>query len=175
MVEQENIFTIADHPSVIGYHQESEKVEPIFNNCTNSKLEYLRIKNENASYRYIQLLKNENLIDNVTNYALVNAKNFFTKPSPDCIKAIDWILVDIEQNHSLENARKLASPLTTKHILRLIRYALMPNKYAFVDVDHAWYLGSAAISGKLTRYAFNFFYYGHKFFISIKSYLALKM
>lgn len=158
----ENVFTLADHAPVIGYQSLDSAIYPVYkNDFYKPNIQELRITIEDIIFSYIKIAQ-ENNIDFLKkfhlpyiNFALASSKLFFTNPPIDYIKAIQWVPVDIEQNHDTKNARKLAAPIDLLHLLKMIIYVINPHKMRFSDPNHAWYRGSAMLSSKLIRLLFN--------------------
>lgn len=168
----ENVFTIADHPPVIGFQLTNSKVDPIFKeNFFKPEIQILRKEIENFIFNYINLLQKEiNVDDHLSlqiDCALKSAKLFFTHPSKQDMKAICWVPIDIEQFHDEENSRTLANPLTISDLMRMALYVLNPNKGRFIDTHHAWYQGSAAISKWPIRLLFSLSTSTYKHLLSI--------
>lgn len=171
----ENVFTIADHPPVIGFQLADSTVTPIYkNDFYKHDIQILRNKIENSIFQYIIHLKKEVNIDQnigiLIDSALKSAKHFFTNPPTQDILAISWVPVDIEQYHDETNSRILASPLSFRHLAKMAVYVLNPIKGRFVDTHHAWYKGSAAISTWSIRLLFSLLTSGHKRLSSIRQY-----
>lgn len=123
----EELFTMSDHPPLMGYERVGNRVEPVLS-TESGKLKdhnFFKILRCSILY-YAEEISKTNTLDSdleiFMQSALESAGRFFTSPRKEDIEAISWLPVDIEQLHDPKHSRRLASPLTFLDLTRMVGY-----------------------------------------------------
>lgn len=141
----EDIFTPADHPSVIGYQNNEKHIKPLFAKQSPQSLCNIVSRTILSYLNYISLNDLFTALDAYANIAVKNTKTFFTTPSKNDVEILSNLIINRDQSHDPIYDRNLASSMTSKEILRL-----MTGK-GYDLKRHVWLEGSAALSSFLPR------------------------
>jgi HAD superfamily hydrolase (TIGR01549 family) len=141
----EDIFTPADHASVIFYEKKNGHVVPVFAKQSPQTLSHNVC---NATTNYLNFIAVNDLFDALEAFAKIAVKNaeiFFTKPDKNDVEVLADLIINRDQSHDPNYDRKLASSMTFREVLRL----MTGNGYNLHR--HVWLEGSAQLSLLLPR------------------------
>jgi len=136
----EDIFTPADHGSVMGYEQKHNYFLPVLSDCDSEQLTALVYK---TIIYYIDHIQPSDLfyaLDRYADSAVKNAELFFIHPERSVVNSLADLTINRDQSHDLSYERKLASVMSVKEALQVIAGKGYDLK------RHVWLEGSAALS-----------------------------
>lgn len=151
----ENAFLAADHPSVIGYRTDSDRVLPVFDSSipTTHHRNYA-VKLHRSLSTYARNLSVANAFglnfDVLAWRSLAIVKEFAFAPTRQEAEAFSWLQSSPDQGHSGDRTYCLARPLTVIGLLHLVIQDLglfRANK----PMPFFWLHGSLALSSRPTR------------------------
>ncbi len=163
VVVLEHLFTPATHGTVIGY-QSRTTWEPVTRAVEANGEHQLWVKNlhEMVENHALALARSSLLDDHLAelmpaaNHLLFN---FLRNPEEADASAVGWLNTNIEQSHYKEYDRTLASPLSLRDLLGIVRYELTPGSARYAHPGHVWLDGSAALSKPVVRFSFKILRY----------------
>ena len=155
----EQVFTMANHNSVIGYKKEGKQIKPYLKNCSQDikKQNFVKILHE-IVIKYAQIFMQEEIDNqfdkNLKKLAIRNLDLFLTQPNKEEIEILSWIKLGDDQNESRQY--RLAKKLELKDIFVLGKYAV--NKFLNRNPDfppqYAWLSGCINYSNFFYKYCF---------------------
>lgn len=141
----EDIFTPADHGTVIGYEQKHSFFSPVLSHCDSERLSALV---EKTIIHYIDHIQLDDLycaLDRYADAAVKNAELFFTRPARSAVNSLADLTINRDQSHDRCYERKLSSAMSLKEALQVIAGQGYDLK------RHVWLEGSAALSSFVPR------------------------
>lgn len=136
----EDIFTPADHGSVMGYEQKGKLFLPLLSACNSERSSALV---EKTTLHYIDHIPLDDLyyaLDGYAKAAVNNAELFFTRPERSVVNILANLTINRDQSHDRCYERKLASAMGVKEAFQLIAGQGYDLK------RYVWLEGSAALS-----------------------------
>ena len=162
----EEVFTMADHPRVVGYIRHGGVIKPRFADENPVPVKNFLKKIRDQLYKYTEMISDMEILPGqcreYADIALRNADKFFHLPPKEYVELISWIPLNAVQNHVPGDARILARKLSLSHLFRLAAHVLYGKDARFMDNDHGWYAACAAISPFHVRILFVLMRYGMK-------------
>lgn len=163
----EEIFTRANHRSVIGYQEKNGKILPIFRSGRDNfqDLDFIETIHEIVLKYADEIGKTgllNNHLDEFKRCAVNNAIKFFSNPSSSDVRPIAQRLTSDDQNES--RLRPLVRPINLKDFMYVTaRFLRLTNSRDYAK-SYDWREGSIAISHPIIR----FFYW---LFKALKEYI----
>lgn len=136
----EDIFTPAEHGSVMGYEQKYNHFLPVLSDCNSEQLAALVYK---TIIHYIDHIQPSDLfyaLDRYADAAVKNAELFFIHPKRSDVNSLADLTINRDQSHDRCYERKLASVMSLKDALQVIARQEYDLK------RHVWLEGSAVLS-----------------------------
>lgn len=150
----EHVFTMADHPTVIGYKQYEDNFIPVFASNNNAdlfegptrSLQELIIKYVDES---LSIGLEPSHVNRLIQSSFSSFKLLITRPTFKEAKSLSDIMVHIDQAHAIK--RPIAAPLKWSDVARIFfnRFGWLP---AYELSGPVWLEGSAALSSPPVRF-----------------------
>lgn len=154
MVEQ--IFTMADHDSTIGYRQTENGIQPLLGNSLSIQQQKFAANMQREVCNYADEFARAGLLNEIwaARYtALVGFDKFVTNPTRAEAQTIAWVPIGEDQNET--RRRQLARPLTLGDLFYYAgRVAKIVSPRDF-SAGHSWWAGSVVLSRWWVRVLLN--------------------
>jgi predicted HAD superfamily hydrolase len=155
----EHLFTLADHPGVVGYRKSEGGVAPVFRNpYCGQELEAFTNSLHREVVAYANFagkeLGSELACTAFIEWSLENVRRFACEPLPSEVAPIAWLPTNRELRHEARHTARLASPLSMQDIRKMVAHDLFPSREDHFSPDYAWHAGAAAISPPYIRGAY---------------------
>ena len=150
----EQVFTIADHSTVIGYQEKEDRIIPMLRSPKiNSEQQRFVTSLHYLILEYANEISKTGILNNgleeLKRCAVNNAIEFLANPSKKEVCAIAWLKTGDDQNES--KLRPVARKIGTKDLVYFAARLARRNFYRDYAEGFDWLEGSVAISNPLIR------------------------
>lgn len=152
----EQIFTIADHGSTVGYQLTEDGIQPVLTNSLSIQQQKFAANMQREACNYADEFARAGMLTEIlaARYtALVGFDEFVTSPTRAEAQAIAWVPIGEDQNETRRH--QLARPLTLGDLLYYAGRAAKIVSPRDFSAGHSWWAGSVVLSGWWVRVLLN--------------------